>query len=144
MPAVALGGNFPLSRHQAPVSSPGRGGRDMRVQPVRRQVFVIRIDKGAQVIESDPFDKFQQEFEIRLGFAGKTDDHRRSQGGLGHLLADPVQTPLQIRARVVAAHAAQDPIAGMLDGQIEVGADVLQAADGPHDALVDALRLAVE
>ncbi len=74
-------------------------------------------------------DKGEQTLELLLGFAGKTDDEGGAQGHVGDAPADPGEQGTD-RGRIDAAvHHAKNRVVDMLQGDVEVLADLLLAGD---------------
>ena len=56
---------------------------------VRRGPFLVRVGKHADMVEFHVADELAQLLELRLGFAGESDDERRSERDAGKPLANP-------------------------------------------------------
>ena len=81
--------------------------------------------EAAQALEARPTDKIQEIFEILLGLSRKTNDDGGTQDDIRHVMSSRFDKSHQLVTAAAAAHRLQNFFAGMLDGQIQVAAELL-------------------
>ena len=100
--------------------------------------------EGAEVVELLPAGVLEQVVEVRLRFAGEADEACRPQRQAGDAGAQSRGHAGDVLQGVGAMHGAQDVGVAVLDGDVEVAADVPARRDDIEQLVGDHRRIAVE
>ena len=88
----------------------------------------LAVSKGAHAVEPYGAHKVYEFGKFLVGLAGETDHERGADGDAGHLFAELADELVGLGFGGVAAHACQDAVADVLEGDVEVAAHVGVAA----------------
>ena len=116
----------------------------LRVERECAGAFFIGVAEDAEPVEFRLADELLQKFKVAERLAGEADDETGAQSDAGDGGANFFQgLEKDIRAGA-ALHALEDVGRGVLEGQIEVFADVVVPGDGFEQAAGDAVGIGVE
>ena len=110
----------------------------------RRRAVLGAEGEQAGPVEPGGIEEGEQCLVVLLGLAGKADDERRPEGG-GRLPAP--DGPDHLEEAVAApppAHALEQRLGGVLEGEVEVRHRRRQVEDGAHQRIADLGRVEVE
>ena len=115
---------------------------NLAVHPGGGGILLRRIGESAQPVELNLPHKVHQTGKLLVRFAGEAHDEGGAQSE-AHLPGPVQQLPGLLRV-APAVHALQKQRVGMLQGQIQIFADVVMARHGVQQLFVDLVRVAVE
>ena len=102
-----------------------------------------REREGPDVVELGLLEHVEKLLELIFGLAGEADHDRGAQRDAGDALAYPAHKREVVLERSGAVHVAQNARGGMLEGHVEVVADVGMRGDRVEQLVGDADRLDV-
>ena len=121
---------------EEPLTPAGLDGlRDLVRHFVRHGSAPPGIAEDMDLVEADPLQEGAGLLEFLLRLAGEAHDHIGRDGRPVIVAAQKVNAPGVLHRRVVAVHAAQGRVASALQGEMEVGADLVQGGELPDEAL---------
>lgn len=86
--------------------------------------FFFAVSKGAHAVEAYGSNEVDEFGELLVGLAGEPDHECGADGDAGHLFAELADELVGLGLGGVAAHARQDAVADVLEGDVEVAAHV--------------------
>ena len=84
----------------------------------------LGIGKGTHPLEPCPTGEFHEFLEIFIGFTGKSHHQRGTDMDSGNLLANPLYQFVGLCLGHMPAHTFQHPVRDVLQGNIEIFADI--------------------
>ncbi len=133
-----------LDAHQGAAALFDDFGGDLFAEVEGFGAVFVGVAEGAHPIESGFADEVGELGEVLLGFAREADDEGGSEddaGDGGADLFDGLEEDVGVGS---ALHALEDVAGGVLQGDIEVFADVVVAGDGVEEAAGDLVGIGVE
>ena len=108
------------------------------------RTFFIGVVEDAEPVEFCFADELLQNFKVAERLAGEADDEGGAQGDSGHGCADLFERLEKDVGAGAALHAFEHVGRGVLQGHVEIFADVVVLRDGVEQFAGDAIRIGVE
>ena len=105
----------------------------LRVERECAGAFFVGVVEDAQPVELRLADELLQKLKVAERLAGESGDERGAQGDAGDGGANFFQSLEEDFGAAAALHALEDGGRGVLQGQVEVVADVVVSGDGVQE-----------
>ncbi len=86
-----------------------------------RGALLGAVEKDPQVVEAHFLNEFLQGLKLGLGFAGEAHHHRGAERDAGKALPNQAHGVQDVLAVIAPAHALEDLVVAVLDGQVQIG-----------------------
>ena len=108
------------------------------------RAFLLRVAKDAEPLKAGAADEVEEVLEFLLGLAGEADDEGGSDRDAGDAGTDAGEEGLDVLGAGLAAHELEHAGMDVLEGDVDVAADVAGGGDGGDEFVAPMRGVGVE